>query len=316
MKENIKQHFVPQYYLRNFASDGILNVFDMETKRTFTNSPNNLAYKKYCYEINPSLLNQFMLDEVLVDSKFVDDIIRKYNEDLLAIFINSFNAPAERLKKGDLRDTISVVDMHSLFDFALVQLFRNPKYFNLGTWVKNDLKDKFHTNFSQIDNLENTINGIELLVLMSTVFYNTNIKFKNEFSERLNPLRKKFEILKDDLSNSYTILYMNSTTKKFICSDSPIGIKMNFDNEEMTFHLISIPINPQIAFICINRRLNKKLENAKSGTKLLTESNIQELININLMTTYSSKRFLYSEKNDFSDELAFINGETKLKLVV
>lgn len=316
MKENINQHFVPQYYLRNFTKNGSLFVFDSVTKNIFTNSPINIAFKKYCYDVNPKLLSTFLLDEVLVDTKYVDDIIRKYNEDVLAAFVGSFNIPAQRLRNSDLRKTFSIVDLHSLYDFALVQLFRNPRYNVLGKTVIDSLISNEKFSASKVERLENTINGIELLVLMSTVFYNVDINFKESFNEIIEPIRKNFQTIKEDLENSTIIMYLNASEKVFICSDSPIGIKMNFDSDNTTFEVLSIPINPRIAFLCINSRVLKNTSHLVSGSKLITNENVDELINLNLLTTYSSQRFLYSENDDFINEVAFISGQINLKLFI
>lgn len=46
MKNNVKQHFVPQYYLRNFTNNGQLHVYDIDKKLSFTNSPNNFQVSR------------------------------------------------------------------------------------------------------------------------------------------------------------------------------------------------------------------------------------------------------------------------------
>lgn len=55
-----KQHFVPQFYLKNFITNKNLFVFDRQKNSSFECSPKDICYKNYLYEsewqkFNPKL---------------------------------------------------------------------------------------------------------------------------------------------------------------------------------------------------------------------------------------------------------------------
>jgi hypothetical protein len=58
MREPIKQHYVSRRYLRRFAVDGRLWVFDKPTLKSFPQSVENVAYEKHFYDLPPDAVEQ------------------------------------------------------------------------------------------------------------------------------------------------------------------------------------------------------------------------------------------------------------------
>lgn len=128
MNDNIKQHYVPQYYLKNFSYNGRIHVYDLKNKKSFTNSISNIAFVKYFYNVDISFFKKIIENEVFEDEDFIDKLINKHNESILAAFFDSFNPTRERIINNDERESISLIDIHSLVDFILIQIYRNPKF--------------------------------------------------------------------------------------------------------------------------------------------------------------------------------------------
>ena len=66
MQKTVKEHYVSQFYLRNFADEnGLLHIYDFKQNKLFTQSPKNVCYGNNLYETkwenaNPKL-GEFVL---------------------------------------------------------------------------------------------------------------------------------------------------------------------------------------------------------------------------------------------------------------
>ena len=66
MQNTVKEHYVPQFYLRNFADEnGLLHMYDFKQNKYFTQIPKNICYENNLYETkwenaNPKL-GEFVL---------------------------------------------------------------------------------------------------------------------------------------------------------------------------------------------------------------------------------------------------------------
>ncbi len=51
IQNTVKEHYVPQFYLKNFADDnGLLHIYDFKKKKIFTQSAKNICYENNLYE--------------------------------------------------------------------------------------------------------------------------------------------------------------------------------------------------------------------------------------------------------------------------
>ena len=101
MKDNTNQHYVPQYYLKNFSKEKSIHIYDIKTKKSFINSIKNTAYKKFFYNVDVEFFNKILENEKFVDEDFIDKIINENNERILAAFFDSFNPTRERIINKD-----------------------------------------------------------------------------------------------------------------------------------------------------------------------------------------------------------------------
>jgi len=294
MKDNRNQHYVPQYYLKNFSKNNLINIYDIKGKNRFSNSIRNTAFKKKYYNVNLELINNVLENESFKDVKIVDNLIRIYNENVLSNFINSFNLPAKRIENKDFLNTISIIDTHSLVDFALIQLYRNPKFFLFSKLIEDNLNVK-------IVDFGKTVNGIMLLLLISKLHYKKEFVFKDQILKAFEPIIREFELIKKDITNSYKIMYLNYSDENFITSDCPVGLVRHFNID--TFTLMTIPINPKILFCCFNKKAFPEFKDETSSKQILTNESIEEVYNLNISTIANATRFLYSIDGNFPLEI-------------
>ena len=66
-----KEHFVPQFYLKNFANtNGFLDIYDCNTSKFKEIQPNNICYENYLYETKwcnaNKRLGKFVLEKIFL----------------------------------------------------------------------------------------------------------------------------------------------------------------------------------------------------------------------------------------------------------
>src|SRR5690606_34235018 len=194
-RSNRKQHYVPEYYLKNFADNNYLHIYDLKNKTKFSNSISNTAYRKNFYNVNCDFFNKIIIGERFEDSHFIDKIINKYNESILARFFDSFNPTRERILKKDNRTTISLIDFHSLVDFILVQFYRNPKLSILFKHIDDLAKNKYQAdNTIEFDKITR---GIVILLLFNELHYGRKTNFIDEIRNTYQPITEEIKTIKD-----------------------------------------------------------------------------------------------------------------------
>lgn len=304
-KSNVKQHYVPEYYLKNFANNGQLHIYDIKTKSKFTNSISNTAYKKNFYNINTRILNNLILGEEIEKEDFVDGIINQFNESILAKFFDSFNPTRDRILKNDNKETISVIDFHSLVDFILVQTYRNPKYSMFFREVDNISKTKYKAE-NEIE-LDKISRGIVILLLFNELHYGRQTQFTNEITKGFEPILDELRVMKTLITNSYKIVYWNKTSTDFLTSDCAMAYMRLFDND--LFTNIFVPINTKIAILLINKESSIFDESINDSSTIihLGEEDILEVETFNLSIIENANRFVYSMNGKFPNTISTTN---------
>ncbi len=93
MSKPKKQHYVPQFYLRNFkddSSDNIINCFNIKTKKPYKASIDKVAQKKYFYESSENNLEYKLSQIEKESSKYINNLVKnkKYK------YLNNLNIRA------------------------------------------------------------------------------------------------------------------------------------------------------------------------------------------------------------------------------
>lgn len=296
-KSNVKQHYIPEYYLKNFADNGSLHIYDIKTKSRFTNSISNTAYKKNFYNVNPRVLNRLIVDEKIEKEDFIDDIINKFNESILAEFFDSFNPTRDRILQKDNRKTISVIDFHSLVDFILVQTYRNPK-FSLFFKAVDDIAKKKYKADESIE-YDKTLRGIVILQLFNELHYGRNTRFRDGISDDFRLIFDELKTMKELVTDSYKIVYWNKTSIDFLTSDCAMSHIRLCDSD--LFTSIFVPINTKIAVLLVNKNSMLFDSRIKDNATIihLEEEDVSQVEAHNLSIIEKANRFVYSINGGF-----------------
>lgn len=304
MGDNINQHFVPQYYLKNFSNDGHIHVYDLKDKKPFTNSISNVAFRKRFYNVDTNLFNKIIENEVFEDEYFIDRLINKHNESILAAFFDSFNPTRERIINNDNRKTISVIDFHSLVDFVLVQTYRNPKFQLFFEMMQEKFNNK-HKEFGDIK-LDKIGRGIVILFVLNELHYGRKTQIKKDIIKVFNPIIQEIKTWKDLITNSYKYVYWNLTDIDFLTSD--FGMSFMRLSPEDNFTTIFVPINTKIGVQLVNKQSSlwdNRITNSSSIFKIDNSKKIQiEVFNRNIIE--SANRFVFSLNGQFPEDIKTI----------
>ncbi|NEU31311.1 DUF4238 domain-containing protein [bacterium LRH843] len=221
-----KQHYVPCFYLKNFASSDKIDYFDKVQKKKIPNMHvENVAHQKYYYDFTDEfidLLNKH--DKEIVDKKFLENHFSVL-ENNIAI---SFNKVTEKLCDSDdfthLNEIISEEDKIQFALFIALQSIRTPYY--------RSVSKNFNSFISKIDPVfsnVNTIHDNELLFLyLSTgALERLNSYFIENFKWSIgvinNPMQAKNHFIRE--------MYV---THEFLISDNPI-INLKHDYKGQNF---------------------------------------------------------------------------------
>lgn len=276
---NRKQHYIPQYLLKNFCNDGkqIINVFDIENESIFKSSIRRIGQKNYFYSKNP-IVEKYLSFLDAEQSKVVNYII------------NNHGFPI----KGDEIEE----DMFRLLQFICLQNLRTP--YALGeinssfeSYVKFILKmdkRKYNIEDDEIKNLKVAAHGPFLIQLIQS---------------EIDPL------LIMDLE--FRILF-NETDCDYIISDNPVCLynrmfwkKMASTGLASAGLMIFIPLSPKLMLFLYDYNCYK-IRN--SFTKIKNKNTIED---INKLQYLNSKQFLYFMNPKFQSKIQQIHQELKDK---
>lgn len=249
MQNTVREHYVPQFYLKNFADDkGLLHIYDFKQKKIFTQSPKNICYKNNLYETkwenaHPNL-GEFVLQN------HIENIFCEYEGEfskvlttILRVCIPSQN-PNALILQGNERN---------IFLRLIVNMIvRNPENMEalaLNRLEPNDINDE---NISQICNLLDDIGlgGGNSLCLTAKKKAMLTDEFENNFTHAC------FEALK---KLNYTFFY--AQTNSLITSNIPVCIGNDPIIIEDDKTCVYLAISPKVAVLFGNYKSSRNFKN-------------------------------------------------------
>ncbi|MFN3755467.1 MAG: DUF4238 domain-containing protein [Flavobacterium sp.] len=301
MKENINQHYIPQYYLKNFSNNGHIFVYDIKNKKHFTNSISNVAYKKNFYNVDTKYFNNLIENESFEDDDFIDRLINIHNESILAAFFDSFNPTRDRIINDDKKETISIIDFYSLVDFILIQIYRSPKLQLFFEMIKLKIN-----NIDEIK-LDKFGRGIVILLVLNELHYGRKTQIKKEIVEVFKPIVEEIKIWKYLITNSYKYVYWNLTDIDFITSD--FGMAFMRLNPNDIFTTMYVPINTKIGIFLVNKKSlmwDSRITNSSSILKIdISEKKQIEIFNQAIIE--KANRFVFSMNGKFPVDIESVS---------
>jgi len=312
---NIKQHYVPQYYLKNFADEnGKFYVFDVNRENEYSTSPKKECYEKLLYDIKPELLNIFSKNSKHYE-EVVDDNIRILNEEVSSILMNFLDGAIKTEKGFEFKRD----DREKLYDFIILQTFRTPFYrerlsylcvsFALRTGIR-DLDDKEYLD---------AIHNLLLYGLIEQLYgldFNLNKTYHLFFDHLIHEILN----LKVQLRDAGKLFLLNKSDEKFITSNTPVNIRwkpdilaqikalVTFQDKDkpvfdignyLEFMTIHLPISSDFSIFIFQKDVDKNLTKMKQAIGIIRDYNSDLALNLNYSTFLRSSDKVFSINNDF-----------------
>lgn len=298
MSSKVKQHYVPQFYLRNFSMDKTsIYCFDKVNVRSYSQSIKNVAQKKYFYELESLYLEDDFASLESEVSKYINIIVRnkKYKA------LNNLKQRS-KLALFMAAQLIRTLERRQLIELQVGAL----KNHFIETGVMDDILSSFFDNFLQDDSIKES--HLKLI------------------QEMLPLLVKSFFFKK-------WVLLIDKTDVGFLTSDNPIVMynAYNLEGLDNENNHVFFPLSPQVC-ICLLDPSNYKnfkvkaqysdeeinLNILKADTYKIT--NEKEVDCINALQAKYSTRHIFSQSNDFDkikkliDVGEVLSGEDIVKL--
>ena len=298
MSSKVKQHYVPQFYLRNFSRDKkSIYCFDKVNVKSDSQGIRNVAQEKYFYEFESLYLEDDFASLETEVSKYINNIVR--------------------IKKYKILNNLKQRSKLALFMAA--QLIRTLERRQLVELQVKALKN----HFIETDVMNDTLSSFFDKFLQDASIKESHLKL---IQEMLPHLVKRFFFKK-------WVLLIDKTDVGFLTSDNPIVMynTHNLEGLDNENNHVFFPLSPQLC-ICLLDPSNYK--NFKAKTQYSSEeikrnilkangykiTNVKEVGCINALQAKYSTRHIFSQSNDFDeikkliDEGEVLSGEDIVKL--
>ncbi|WP_397298935.1 DUF4238 domain-containing protein [Nonlabens ulvanivorans] len=322
--QNIKQHYVPQFYLRNFADkNGNINVFDINRENHYKTSPRNECYEKLLYDLNPEILNRFS-DNTNHYEEIVDDKIRILNEEVSSILINSLN---KAISTGKGFEFISS-DREILYDFIVLQTFRTPFYRKRLNYLCFSFALRTEIDFLDEKELLDLIHNLLLFGVVERL-YNLDFKLNETYHLFFDHLIDEILSLKLQLRDSQKLFLLNKSTEKFITSNTPVNIRWKpdflahlkmlvttMDKEKpildignyLEFMTIHLPMSREFSIFIFNKNVDNNLNEMNQSVGIIRDYNSDLAFNLNYSTFLKSSDKVFSSTDNFDKFIEWKNN--------
>lgn len=250
MAEKTKQHYVPRFYLKNFAEGKVFNIYNSKHHSIM----NDVPFASQCYKNNFYGKDKIYENELSV-------LETKWSSAIKNVILNS--------------NSITKEDETLLKQFCCFQHVRTEKAF---LHTRNAFFDMARQLFT-IDLRHKGITATEQEINAYAYKYSKDLESIEDTTKRQIDIAKECY---EKLDNLQILIIENKTDLEFITSDNPIVIGNEFQNEHgLGMDCIGIyflfPISSQL-YICLFD--NKIYSNIRDKNKLEISRNIVEKLNI------------------------------------
>lgn len=299
-RENRKQHYIPQCYLRNFSPNNKnIFIYDKIEKKSFRNKIENIAYIDYFYELPEKYienLNEISFGKKYYEKEFFGNNIEKHYSRLL----EKINVKAKLWISNYNTDKIITAQEKEIFSQLIaIQYLRMP-----------NIRDKWVDARKKATNYRSD--------LIKSFLINKNPKQKSEiedikvkYNEEYNPILHS-EIFSDEelyigianqLINKHWVYYV-SEFNDFYTSDNPIIIKPHIKGQKLYYSgfgmngaEIIFPIGSSILLTIWDSNFFIEKKTNSNSFCLITDKEKREY---NCFQYMFSNKQTYSYNNNFS----------------
>lgn len=275
MAENRQQHFVPQFYLKNFSENKThIHAYNIRTKETHYTQIRTSCREKYFYGKNLEI-EKFLSDVEAIQKKIIDEVISKKDVDL------------------------SSTDKHGvLLSFLLMQKYRTQSAkkdsnISLNHFFDLIIKPRMKTNKNFEKYSEEYIDGLKME--SPDFFYREGIPLALESFFAIMDLRP-------------IVIGINSD-KEFITSDNPVIFNNYVDFKE--YPLLGL-VSPGLQIICpLTSKLLLFLFDSdiyKLKNCSITGSDIDALNEIQILNCCENIFFRYKDVQEYVENFDIKNN--------
>lgn len=285
MQNTVKQHYVPQFYLKHFVDDNsLLHIYDLKQKKIFTQIPKNICYEKNLYETkwenaNPKL-GEFILQNQI--ENIFCECESKFSKVLSIILkvCTPLQNPNALILHGEERNIF--------FQFIINMLVRNPQSMAMFSLNEMELDMKNNKEMHLIKALLDYIGfgGTESLYCAAKKKAFLTEKMENNFPAAC------IEVLKN---YNYTFFYAKDSS--FITSNVPVCVGEDPTIKENDKTSIYFVLSPKVAVLFGNY---KNFRNFKNRLVCIEEKYVKNLNRI-FIKHNDNKRFLISNSDENLD---------------
>lgn len=275
MSKTKTEHYVAKSYLKKFASDGKLFVFDKRSGKEFHPNVVNVASENYFYDIDPSFLT------VSEDSQLVEKYFIQVDGDFVRV-------RDEMLRTINAKKKISIAEKRKMWFFITIQLFRTRGF--------RDFLVKF------VGKQVKASRGIE--------FPGEGMESLEQAKFMFDPELLTRSYLA--LTNHIWIIGINRTKQPLYTSDTPVVGRPHqsrlagpdFEGVEICF-----PLTPKCVLILLERNHFSHLKRLDGKVRPL---NVEQVRYSNHMQVVYSNRQIYSLTEDFSHAKELLDKHPEL----
>lgn len=301
-----REHFVPEFYLRNFASnENKIWVFDKLTKAHFETNISNVANKRSFYDFSKKEVakggNQQIVEDFL---SWLENHLKRVLDDVLQMITTKRRITHKQKRR--MSYLVAVQYMRTLeFREYLIESFEK--------FVKTTFAEAH--NLSESDRL--TLEELEFNRDVASTLH-ADIFLDKEIEDYVTTMLQKH----------IWIVGLNNCAQPFYTSDVPVVKKAHKkDPIHSTSGLesegieIAFPLSPRYNLILKERRFFRKLKNLDCKSKALTK---KEVMYYNTLQVLQSSRQIYcpSDSFDQAEEIcdkhpdACISDRTRIQVQV
>lgn len=278
--KTIKQHYVPQFYLKKFCnSNSKLYVYDKEKQNYFKATPKDICFEKnlYEYEANNSLLGGGK--PILPND--IENIYADEEGKYSALLDTIINRMDKQINQNALILNSDEVDL--LIDFVANLIIRHPKSMdeNLTLDNYNDFCDVLNESGA-----ETIISGIFNLLKLGEYEWLNKTIFKKYYLNSNNLENNSFSI-KPFIKNM-SFVFLKTENSEFVTSNFPARIEVSNEN---IFESIYFPLSPKYAVNFFSSKTSDRNRIRAIDNETTKKLNIW-------MAVYSCNRLLISNKKE------------------
>lgn len=281
MLNTVKEHYVPQFYLRNFADENdLLHIYDFRQNKVFTQSPRNICYSNNLYETKWENANPKLGEFVLPNH--IEKLFCEYEGEFSKVLTTILHicCPSQNTNALILQGN----ERNMFFRFIVNMIVRNPE--NMEALALNKLEPDYVDN-DEVKQIRTILDymgfgGADSICLAAKKKAMLTDEVENSFTQACLKALKRL---------NYTFLY--ARTNSFITSNIPVCLGDDPVIIESNKTCIYLALSPKLAVLFGNY---KNSHNFKNRMVYIEEKQVENFNRI-LIKHRDNKRILIANSD-------------------